>query len=103
MKLQSTGRKKVETIAPIASVIEAPPELTKEQRWEQRFRAYLSSIVVSPIAYYVAGWTISHKSTFSISYPPGQLDTVIDETMRYGVDFTNQTLSESTDKSAGWS
>jgi len=82
---------------------EAPPKLTREQKWELRFRAHLAVLVNLPISYWVAGWILTHPSKFNLSYPPGQLDQVVDATMKYGVDFTNQTLTESSDLTCGWS
>ena len=84
-------------------LVEAPPKLTREQKWELRFRAHLAAIVNLPISYWVAGWILSHSSKFNLSYPPAQLDQVIEATMKYGVNFTDQTLTESTELTAGWS
>ncbi len=82
---------------------DAPPKMTRDEKWQLNLQATLAKIRVSPAAYYVAGWIVSHPSKFNLSYPPGQQDMVIEATMKYGVDFTDATMTESTDATAGWS
>lgn len=68
---------------------------------EERYQAKVATIRTQAVSYKVAGWIAAHNSNIHVSTPPKSLDTTIEELGEHGVDFTDETLTVSTDATQG--
>ena len=110
--LESAGYSYVETKAqghPLVKVLTndlfaaKPPKPSRQERDAARFASRLAVIESKDISYWVAGWVLSHRYKFNISHPPSQFDKVVEAAMRYDFTVADAIVTQSTDKTQGWS
>lgn len=80
-----------------------PPKPSRREAADAKFASQLADIERQWISYWVAGWMLNHQYRFNISHPPTQLDRVVDAAERYGFLVSDAVVTQSTEKTSGWS